>query len=116
MCPPGYHHNGLWQLLNLGTGCAVTHCGQGLHCGGTTVLKLQAVSVANSGILSKVPKYSIIIHFHFKPERSEGCEFGSHPGLNLVDLKKIYIRLCISHSVSLCDRDYPLDPLDQKLG
>ena len=23
----------LWQLLNLGTRCTVTHCGGGLHCG-----------------------------------------------------------------------------------
>ena len=115
MCPPGYHHNGLWQLMNLGTGCAVTRCGEGLLCGGTTVLKLQAVSVANSDILSKVPEYSIIIQFHFKPERAKRCEFESHPGPNSVDLKK-YIFACACHSVSLWDRDYPANPLDQKLG
>ena len=28
----------LWQLLNLGTGCTVTHCGEGLHCGVTRVM------------------------------------------------------------------------------
>ena len=52
--------------------------------------------------------------------RSEGCEFESHldqtQWYNLVsDLKK-YISLCISQSESLCDRDYPPDHLDQKLG
>ena len=36
----------LWQLLNLGTGCTVTHCGEGLHCGVSRVLKVRAVSDA----------------------------------------------------------------------
>ena len=26
----------LWKLLNLGTGCTVTQCGEGLHCGVTS--------------------------------------------------------------------------------
>ena len=30
--------------------------------------------------------------------------------------QNIEISLCIIHSESLCDRDYPPDPLDQKLG
>ena len=35
----------------------------------------------------------------------------------VLDFKNyIEISLCISLSESLCDRDYPPDPLDQKLG
>ena len=34
----------LWQFVNLGTRCTVTHCR--LHCGVTRVLKLRAVSDA----------------------------------------------------------------------
>ena len=41
---PGITIMALWRLLHLGTGCAVTHCGDGLHCAVTRVLKLQAVS------------------------------------------------------------------------
>ena len=36
MCLSGYHHNGFMQLLNLATGCTVTHCGEGFHCGITS--------------------------------------------------------------------------------
>ena len=34
----------LWQLLNLGPGCTITHCEEGLNCGATRVLKLRSVS------------------------------------------------------------------------
>ena len=51
-------------------------------------------------------------------QRSEGCEFESHPGPNSVVSQisqSIEISRCIIHSESLCDCDYPPDPLDQKL-
>ena len=35
----------LWLLLNLGTGCRVTHCGVGLHYEATRVLKLLAATL-----------------------------------------------------------------------
>ena len=56
--------------------------------------------------------------FELLAQRSEGCELESHPGETQWCLRfhNIEISLCISHSDSLCDWDYPPDLLDQKLG
>ena len=46
MCPHGHHHNGFMATPaeRWDTGCTLTHCLEGLHCGVTRVLKLLTVS------------------------------------------------------------------------